>query len=410
VRAGAIVAEHVSRCFRITPERPLTLKETVVRRRRARATEIWALRDASFSIEPGESVGLIGRNGSGKTTLLRLVAGIFRPTSGSIATEGTIGALLGLGAGFHPDFTGRENVYLSGSVLGLSRKYIREQLDEIVAFAELDPFIDLPVRTYSAGMQMRLGFAVATHLRPDILLLDEVFAVGDEAFQRKSAAKIFELRSQGGTLLFVSHDAQTVEHLCERAILLRAGTVVHDGGTREAIDRYHGMLAEEEEPAERSAGLREWGTREVRVVAIRLEDGAGAPRDQFLTGEALVVRLELEAARAVDPPWLQLELRDENGGVLAASIQDGQALGWRAPPGRRQSILFTVERLPLLEGRFKISVAVSSAPGGRLYHRIEEAARFVVYPDREQARGVVALDGRWGLGEAAESGAEAVTR
>src|SRR5262245_47928480 len=188
--------------FRISPERPLTLKEAVVRRRRARPTEIWALRDVSFEVEPGEAVGLIGRNGSGKTTLLRLIAGIFRPTSGTVTAGGTVGALLGLGAGFHPDFTGRENVYVSGSVLGLSRKYIREQLDEIVAFAELDDFVDLPVRTYSAGMQMRLGFAVATHLRPDVLLLDEVFAVGDEAFQRKCAAKVFELRSEGGTLVF----------------------------------------------------------------------------------------------------------------------------------------------------------------------------------------------------------------
>ncbi len=285
MRPGAIVAEQVSRRFRISPERALTLKETIVRRRRARPTEIWAVRDVSFAIEPGESVGLIGRNGSGKTTLLRLIAGIFQPTSGSIAADGTVGALLGLGAGFHLDFTGRENVYLSGSVLGLNRKYIREQLDEIVAFAELDEFIDLPVRTYSAGMQMRLGFAVATHLRPDVLLLDEVFAVGDEAFQRKCAAKIFELRGGGGTLVFVSHDAQTVEHLCERAILLRAGRVEHDGMARESIERYHSLLAEDEHPAERSAGLREWGTRELRIASIGIEDASGASRDQFLAGE-----------------------------------------------------------------------------------------------------------------------------
>jgi homopolymeric O-antigen transport system ATP-binding protein len=396
--------------FRISPERPLTLKEAIVRRRRVRPTEIWALRDVSFAVEPGESVGLIGRNGSGKTTLLRLIAGIFRPTSGSIAAGGTVGALLGLGAGFHPDFTGRENIYVSGSVLGLSRKYIREQLDEIVAFAELDDFIDLPVRTYSAGMQMRLGFAVATHLRTDVLLLDEVFAVGDEAFQRKCAAKIFELRSEGGTLVFVSHDAQTVEHLCERAILLRAGRVEHDGTARESIERYHGLLAEDEHPAERSAGLREWGTRELRIASLAIEDVSGVPRDQFLAGEPLAVRLELAVERPVAPPWLAIELRDENGALLAGSVQDGAGLGLDLSPGSGQTVLFTIQRLPLLEGRFKISAAVSSAPGGRLYHRIEEAARFVVYPDRERARGVVTLDSRWELVGAAARGSEAVTR
>ncbi len=396
--------------FRISPERPLTLKEAIVRRRRVRPAEIWALRDVSFAVEPGESVGLIGRNGSGKTTLLRLIAGIFRPTSGSVATGGTVGALLGLGAGFHADFTGRENVFLSGSVLGLSRKYIREQLDEIVAFAELDDFIDLPVRTYSAGMQMRLGFAVATHLRPDVLLLDEVFAVGDEAFQRKCAAKIFELRSEGGTLVFVSHDAQTVEHLCERAILLRSGRLEHDGTARESIERYHGLLAEDEQPAERSAGLREWGTRELRIAALTLEDASGASRDQFLAGEPLAVRLELAVERPAPAPWLAIELRDENGALLAGSVQDGATLGLDPSPGTPQTVLFTIHRLPLLEGRFKISAAVSSAPGGRLYHRIEEAARFVVYPDREQARGVVVLDSRWELVGATARGPEAVTR
>jgi lipopolysaccharide transport system ATP-binding protein len=259
-------------------------------------------------------------------------------------------------------------------------------------------------------MQMRLGFAVATHLRPDVLLLDEVFAVGDEAFQRKCAAKIFELRSRGGTLVFVSHDAQTVEHLCERAILLRSGRVEHDGTARESIERYHGLLAEDEHPAERSAGLREWGTRELRIAAVDLEDSSGIARDQYLAGEALVVRLELAVERAAPAPWLTIELRDENGALLAGSVQDSAALGWDASVGRVQTVLFTIQRLPLLEGRFKISAAISSAPGGRLYHRMEDAARFLVYPDREHARGVVALDSRWELAGTAARGTQAVTR
>ena len=207
MKPGAIVAEGVSRRFRVYPQRNVTLKEAILRRRHLRREEIWALRDVSLAVEPGEAVGVIGRNGSGKTTLLRLIGGIFAPTSGRLEVAGDVGSLLGLGAGFHPDFTGRENVYMNGAIHGLKRSYVTERLQEIASFAELDEFFDVPVRTYSSGMYMRLGFAVATHLDPDILLLDEVFAVGDEAFQRKCFGKILELRERGRTIVFVSHAA-----------------------------------------------------------------------------------------------------------------------------------------------------------------------------------------------------------
>ena len=175
----------------------MTLKEAIVRRRDLKPTDIWALRDVSLHVEPGRSIGFVGRNGSGKTTLLRLIAGIFGPTTGRVEVGGSVGSLLELGAGFHPDFTGRENVYLSGSIYGLKRRVVDERLEEIVDFAELDRFIDFPVRTYSSGMQMRLGFAIAVHIRADVLLLDEVFAVGDEAFQRKCVDKIIEFTGAG---------------------------------------------------------------------------------------------------------------------------------------------------------------------------------------------------------------------
>src|SRR4029077_6917594 len=203
-------------------------------------------------------------------------------TSGRVAVGGRVGSLLELGAGFHPDFSGRENVYLNGSIFGLSRRYIREQMDEIVAFAELERFIDLPVRTYSSGMYMRLGFAIAAHLEADVLLLDEVFAVGDEEFQRKCFGKIFEFKQRGGTIVFVSHDASAVERLCERAVLLREGRVEFDGAVREAITRYHKQLADERDPDERGAGLSEYGSREIRIVDQRLVGAEGEHRRQFL--------------------------------------------------------------------------------------------------------------------------------
>ena len=266
MKPGQIVVDRISQRFRVSEQPYRTLKDMVVARRRTAATEIWALRDVSLRAEPGEAIGLVGRNGSGKTTLLKLVSGIFKPTSGRIETGGRIGSLLELGAGFHPDFTGRENVYLNGSIHGLSRARIREVMDEIIAFAELERAVDLPVRTYSSGMYMRLGFSVAVHIQADVLLLDEVFAVGDEDFQRKCFGKIREFKLRGGTIVFVSHDAQAVERLCDRAVLLRRGSVVFDGETREAIAQYRRLLAGDRSPDELASGLREWGSGEARIL------------------------------------------------------------------------------------------------------------------------------------------------
>jgi len=255
MRNGEIVVDNLSRRFRVHPRGTRSLKSIVLLRDRERSADVWALRDVSFSVEPGTALGLVGRNGSGKSTLLRIVAAIIKPTSGRVDVGGRIGTLLELGAGFHPDFTGRENVFLNGSILGLKRTYIKERFDEIVAFAELDDFIDVPVRTYSSGMYMRLGFAVASHLNADVLLLDEVFAVGDAAFQRKCLDMIFDFKRNGGTIVFVSHDASAVEQLCERTILLREGRMAFDGATHDALTEYHRLLADDRDPAELAAGL-----------------------------------------------------------------------------------------------------------------------------------------------------------
>ncbi len=274
MNSGEIVVEHTARKFRVYPRESRALKDLVVARGRTRGTDVWALRDVSFSVGPGHAVGLVGRNGSGKTTLLRLLSGIIKPTSGRVAVGGRVGSLLELGAGFHPDLTGRENVFLNGSIYGLRRVAIREKFDEIVAFAGLEDFIDLPVRTYSSGMYMRLGFAIASHIEADVLLLDEVFAVGDEAFQRKCFGKIFEFKQRGGTIIFVSHDASAVERLCDRAVLLSEGLVAFDGPTHEAVVAYRRLLAGERDPEERAAGLKEWGGEAARVEHVRLRSAA----------------------------------------------------------------------------------------------------------------------------------------
>jgi ABC-type polysaccharide/polyol phosphate transport system ATPase subunit len=366
-----------------------------------RPTEIWALRDVDLRVEPGDSIGFIGRNGSGKTTLLRLIAGIFAPTSGRLEVGGKVGSLLELGAGFHPDFTGRENIFLSASIYGLSRSLVRERMDEIIAFSELEEFIDIPVRTYSSGMHMRLGFAIAAYIEADVLLLDEVFAVGDEAFQRKCVDRVMQFRERGGTLCFVSHDAAAVERLCERAVLLTHGRVEYDGETGEALKRYQKLLAAEEAPVEIGAGLREWGSGEVRVAEVGTEGADGRPVEQFASGDPMTVRLRLVAEEAVPAPRLSLELRDVDGVLLGASAVDLDEIGWTVEP-RERSLRFSVERLPLGEGDFQLAITLTDGSGSKQYHRVDPAAAFSVRAE-DSVRGLLRFEGEWAA-EGAEVG------
>jgi ABC-type polysaccharide/polyol phosphate transport system ATPase subunit len=396
VKQGQVVVDGVSRRFRVRARETHTLKDLVVARGRTGAAEIWALRDVSLGIAPGEAVGLVGRNGSGKTTLLRLIAGIIRPTSGHVDVAGRIGSLLELGAGFHPDFSGRENVFLNGSIQGLRRRQIRERFDEIVAFAELEHAIDRPVRTYSSGMYMRLGFSIAAFLDADLLLLDEVFAVGDEAFQRKCFGRIAEFKQGGGTIVFVSHDASAVERLCERAVLLQRGEATFDGPVHEAIVRYRHVLAGETNPEELGAGLREWGSGEATIAGARLLGSEGTERRQFLAGEPLSLEVDVEAHADVRAPRLQLELRDETGLLVASDEVDTGPLGWNG--GRRRlGARLDVPSLPLSFGRFHLRLGLADADDGRVLHQLDDAISFLVYPDGEQ-RGLVRLEGTWSAG------------
>jgi ABC-type polysaccharide/polyol phosphate transport system ATPase subunit len=407
VKPGQITVEHLSRVFRVYPQPVRTLKEVLLARTRQKPTNVVALDEVDLKIAPGEAVGLIGRNGSGKTTLLRLLAGIIKPTSGRAETGGRIASLLELGAGFHLEFTGRENVYLNGSIYGLGRSYIDEVMDEIIGFAELERAIDLPVRTYSSGMYMRLGFAVAAHLDADILLLDEVFAVGDEAFQQKCFGKIFEFKRRGGTIVFVSHDASAVEKLCERAVLLVDGHVEFDGPTHDAISRYHRLLSLERDPAERTVGLTEWGSGEARIAGVELLAADGSERRQFLAGEPLTLRVRIETDRPLPPPRLSYELRTDTGLLLAAGVQEAGELGWEEAAGER-TLRFDVDRLPLADGRFQLRFGLTDQAGDHLYHWLDDAYRFLVYPDGDE-RGILRLEGSWRT-EEIDTAAEMRTR
>jgi ABC-type polysaccharide/polyol phosphate transport system ATPase subunit len=392
IRPGEIRIEEVSRRFRVYPKDARTLKELIVTRGRGRGEDVWALSGVALAIEPGEAVGLVGRNGSGKTTLLKLIGGIIKPSLGQLDVGGRVASLLELGAGFHPEFTGRENVFLNGALHGLSRVEIRERMDEIVEFAGIGHYVDLPVRTYSAGMYMRLGFAVAAHVDADVLLLDEIFAVGDEEFQRKCFGRISQFKQRGGTIVFVSHDAASVERLCERAVLLRSGLVDFDGPTHEAILRYRSHLAEDRDPAERGAGLTEWGSGEARIAEVALQGADGEERMQFVAGEQLTVRLRIVSDSSVPPPQLQFELREWGGALIAGGSHDTAVLGWDG--AGEQVFRFDVDELPLAEGRFRLRFGLVSADGAHLYHWLDDALRLYVIPQERDA-GLIRLEGRW---------------
>jgi len=398
VEAGRIRLHGVSRSFRVFHERNQTLKETLMRRRRASYTELWALREVDLEVAPGEALGVVGENGSGKSTLLKLLAGILPPHSGRVEIGGSVASMLELGAGFHPDFTGRENVFMNGTIHGMSERRIAERLDEIVAFSELAEFIDMPVRTYSSGMVMRLAFAIAAHVNPDVLLLDEVLAVGDEGFQRKCFGRIAEFRRGGGTLVFVSHDPAAVERVCDRAILLVDGRVGAEGAPGDVLAAYHRRLAGAgvaEDDGGDSAGRddpRVWGTGEVRITQARLV-GRDGPTDRFMAGDPLVVEMEVEAARPVLTPNFGIAVHTAEGAQIYATNTRMDSLAVDSVEGRA-TVSFAVAALPLHEGRFVVSLAVASQDESVVYHWLDRWLELSVF-QRGTGSGPVDLTGEW---------------
>jgi len=264
-------------------------------------THIWALKDVSFEIQQGDVVGIIGRNGAGKTTLLKILARVTKPTTGFADVHGRMGSLLEVGTGFHPELTGRENTFLNGAILGMSKKEIERKFDEIVAFAEIEKFIDTPVKHYSSGMQVRLAFSVAAHLEPEILLVDEVLAVGDTEFQKKCLGKMGDVAKQGRTILFISHSMSAVATLCKEGILISAGSVEKIGPISEVIDRYLSRASDSPENVDLSNHPQRQGTGEVRISQVGLLDTNGNPSRHFEYGDDLCFEMVLDV-RSPSPP------------------------------------------------------------------------------------------------------------
>lgn len=403
ISAGAIRLRGVSRRFKILHDRSLTLKETLIRRKRTEYTELWALRDVDLDIAPGESVGIVGRNGSGKSTLLKLLAGIIPPQSGTVETSGSVASMLELGSGFHPDFTGRENVFMNGAIHGLTERQVRDRLDAIIDFAEVADFIDMPVRTYSSGMQMRLAFAVASHVDPDILLLDEVLAVGDEAFQRKCMGRIFEFRRRGGTLVFVSHDPGAVEQVCDRAVLINDGIVLGDGPPTGVLESYHRLLAAESRRP-RAAGAStevrhedpaaEQDPSDARITSVGLV-ADGKPVENLASGDEAVIRIEGRAERRIEQPTIGISITSVDGTLCFGTNTRLAGVDVAMLEGAFR-IEITLPRLALNEGRFDLSADIRSQDDATVFDQAEHVTPFTVFATRPGS-GLVSMDSEWSV-------------
>jgi lipopolysaccharide transport system ATP-binding protein len=323
---------------------------------RRRAQELWALRDVSLSVEPGESLGLIGHNGAGKTTVLRLLAGITRPSAGRVHTNGRVASLINLGAGFHPELTGRENIFLNGVILGLSRREVATRFDEIVEFADLGAYIETPLKRYSSGMYARLGFAVAAHVDPDVLLVDEVLSVGDVAFQDRSIRKMLSFRESGQAILFVSHNLSAVEMMCQRTIWLDHGRIRLGGPTAEVVRAY--LDAVDEDLVERATpdGRREHDEDEVTVQEVGVQNREGKLATDFQYGEALRVSVRCLATADVRQVQCSVTIRGDYGPLFTARSQTFTE--WRAGA---HDVTCVFEALPLLPGLYRVDVQLKHA-------------------------------------------------
>ena len=410
----AIVVQGLGKQFaRYHAARPTTLKGALARglRRIKPVKRFWALRNVSFEVTRGRMVGVIGANGAGKSTLLRLVSGVGRPDEGRVRVYGRIGALLGLGAGFHPDLTGRENVFVSGVIAGLTRCEIAKRFDAIVTFAELQQFIESPLRTYSTGMQMRLAFAIAVHTMPEVLFIDEALAVGDLMFQRKCIERIGQFKAEGCTIFLVSHDPTQIRQLCDEALWLRAGRLVAHGNAETVVEQYVAQMAHEtrrhtpeaqpSRPTSTGIALRvnenRFGSMDLEIVAVHLRDQVGRLITELESGSALRVDIEYFAPYRIEAPHFSVTISCEDGQVCYDTNTTATGLALAALQGRGR-IALQIERLDLSGGRYYIDVGAYERDWAYAYDYHWHVYPLYVRSSRGK-KGILCPPSRWEAGD-----------
>jgi len=392
-RAGtALSVNNVTKTFRIHHERASSLKQYIASGGRNRYENFVALRNVSFDIQEGEAVGIIGHNGSGKSTLLKCMAQILTPNEGSISLNKKMAALLELGAGFHHELSGRDNVFLNASILGMGRKEIATRFDEIVEFSGLGDFIESPVKTYSSGMYVRLAFAVAINVDPELLLIDEILAVGDVTFQKKCMEKFVDFRTQGRTLVLVTHDAYTVREFCDRAIWLDRGVIRRDGDPADVVDEYtETMLGAE---ASEGAEVSRRGDGQIQVTRTELLVG-DVPVDRFRNGDDVTVRLHYEAPDPVSRPVFSITVASLAGAVVTEpSTRDVGMVPDTLVGSGHVDVRF--DSIPLVASRYVLHTEITGWGRQHVFDHVQNALTFdVIAGETKEIHGLVTLRPTW---------------
>lgn len=395
----SISVEGLSKCYRVghqaRREAHPTLRDQLVRHARnlARKTrdmatgqvivqgdtveDFWALRDVSFDIPQGARVGILGRNGAGKSTLLKLLSRITEPTSGRIKINGRVASLLEVGTGFHPELTGRENIFLNGAILGMSRREIQGKFDEIVAFAEVERFLDTPVKRYSSGMYVRLAFAVAAHLEPEILIVDEVLAVGDAQFQKKCLGKMDEVGKSGRTVLFVSHNMAAISQLCQTAVLLQQGQVLFIGSARLAVEKYLESGVSSQNPVDLRNRQGRHGDGLVAFQRVCVQDGAGNPAGHFSMGEDIVISLDVHATCPLDGKAMSVDIKTDDG-VPVCHLVSWDSDFRLAGDGESYTVNIKIRDVRFFPGKYQFSIWCAERDGRQEHDYVEAVAQFEI--------------------------------
>jgi len=391
-----IEAQHLGKCYRVYSRRLDYLKEVLSLGRRRLSQEFWALRDVSLYVKKGEAWGVIGENGAGKSTLLKLLCGVTLPSQGQVSVRGRIGALLDLGLGFHPEYTGRENLYLSGALMGLSQEELKERIPAILDFAGIGEFIDRPLKTYSTGMTLRLAFALATSVEPEVLVTDEVLAVGDEAFQKKCIRWIEDFLTGGGTLIFCSHNSYHIKKLCGQALWLYQGRVRATGAAHTVVQEYLDYVEEKSRGAEREAKIKVDApllAGENKVQEVRVLNGKTEEVSEFRLGEPLRVEITVEAGVGEGkPPVVHVSLVRADGVPIYGVSTDMDGVMPRQIGERLYAIRYELPELNLLPGRYVVRVHSFDGAGLRLFDTVE---REMVVRGETRELGLCRLPHRW---------------
>lgn len=373
-----------------------------------RKKEFWAVEDASFELKKGETLGLIGANGAGKTTLLKMLNGIFWPDKGKITINGKVGALIEVGAGFHPMLTGRENVYVNGAILGMSKKEIDEKFSSIIEFADIGDFIDAPVKNYSSGMYVRLGFAVAVHCEPEILLVDEVLAVGDSAFRNKCYQKLNALKKNDVAIVFVSHDLFTVEKFCDKGMFINKGIIESQGEVRKVIQDYQSAINQSLQKRIGVVSGMSYGTKEIEITNVKILDKNSKEQNTFSLGDTLRIRVEYEAKNTFDNPRFQISIWSWDS--IRVSVFGPHLDGLEMPCIKegKGTIECQIDKLPLLTGNYYVNIGIYDESNKITFDwwggDVHPSLSFHILPNRVSAMmgqytGICHFDSKWLINE-----------